>query len=165
MKNLTSNLAKIQLLLGAVCLVIFVLATLIQVATRYFGISVLWTEEVSVNAFIWAMFLGSAVMVREKQHFSFGAISNSLTGTKKFILVVVQDLIMLIFCILCAIYSVEITSAFWNSRWISIPEFRQGYVWLVLPITFITSSIYLIEDIIQQSVKHYSIKGMTWNLH
>ncbi|ANU38983.1 TRAP transporter small permease [Vibrio scophthalmi] len=163
MKKITKFIAKVQLIFGATCLVVFVLATLVQVLSRYLGISMLWTEEVAVNAFIWAMFLGSAVMVREKQHFSFGVLSDKLTGVKKSILVIVQNIIMLIFCILCSIYSIEITDVFWNSKWITIPEFKQGYVWLALPITFITSSVYLVENIFDELKKFYWFKGFVWN--
>ena len=163
MKKLTNFIAKVQLIFGASCLVIFVFATLIQVLSRYLGISMLWTEEVAVNAFIWAMFLGSAVMVREKQHFSFGVLSDKLTGVKKSLLVIVQNIIMLVFCVLCSIYSIEITDVFWNSKWITIPEFKQGYVWLALPITFITSSIYLLENTFDELKKFYWYKGFVWN--
>nr|WP_086939522.1 TRAP transporter small permease [Thaumasiovibrio occultus] len=163
MKKLTQYLAKAQLALGSICLVVFVLATLVQVISRYLGISMLWTEEVAVNAFIWAMFLGAAVMVREKQHFSFGVLTDKLTGVKKSILVIVQNVIMLVFCILCSIYSIEITDVFWNSKWISIPGFKQGYVWLALPVTFISSSLYLLENIYDELKKFYWFKGYSWN--
>ncbi|XAW88072.1 TRAP transporter small permease subunit [Vibrio sp. CDRSL-10 TSBA] len=109
MKYLTLLMAKLQLTIGAVCLVIFVVATLVQVATRYLGISVLWTEEVAVNAFIWAMFLGAAVMVRENEHFSFRILTDKFEGNKRSCLVLVQNLIMLVFlypllCLQCGNY-------------------------------------------------------------
>ncbi|QXO16409.1 MULTISPECIES: TRAP transporter small permease [Vibrio] len=167
MKYLTLLMAKLQLTIGAVCLVIFVVATLVQVATRYLGISVLWTEEVAVNAFIWAMFLGAAVMVRENEHFSFRILTDKFEGNKRSCLLLVQNLIMLVFCILCSVYSVEITQTFWNSRWITVPEFKQGYIWLVMPVTFISSSVYLVDNMIKEVAKlrNASKKGVVWNSH
>lgn len=153
MKLLTSIIAKLQMAIGTLCLVIFVAATLTQVITRYMGISVLWTEEIAVNAFVWAILLGAAVMVREKEHFSFSGITHRYEGTKRSVIIIVQNLIMLVFCILCSIYSIEIMQTFWNSRWITLPELKQGYVWLIMPVTFITSSIYLIDDIYQEIMK------------
>ncbi len=165
MKLLTLIMAKFQMAIGAVCLVIFVIATLIQVVTRYLGISVLWTEEVAVNAFIWAMFLGAAVMVRESEHFSFRILTDRWEGAKRSYLIILQNVIMLVFCILCSIYSVEITQTFWNSRWITVPEFKQGYIWLVMPVTFISSSVYLVDNILKEVFKLTGFKrGRQWNL-
>lgn len=165
MKLLTSIMAKLQMTIGAICLVIFVIATLVQVVTRYLGISVLWTEEVAVNTFIWAMFLGAAVMVRENEHFSFRILTDRWEGAKRSYLIIVQNLCMLAFCILCSIYSVEITQTFWNSRWITVPEFKQGYIWLVMPVTFISSSVYLVDNMFKEIIKLTGFKGCRqWNL-
>lgn len=150
MRKFINYLEKVQLVLGSIFLVIFVIATLLQVTTRYLGISATWTEELSVNTFIWSMFLGAAVMVREKQHFSFNFLVSYLSNKKASLLVIVQDIIIITFCILCFIYSSEITKIFWNSKWITIPELKQGYVWLILPITFGSMIIYLLEDIIKE---------------
>lgn len=156
MKLLTSIIAKLQMTIGTVCLVVFVAATLIQVIMRYIGISVLWTEEIAVNAFIWAILLGAAVMVRENAHFSFSGLTHRYEGTKRSVIIIVQNVIMLVFCLLCSLYSVEIMQTFWNSRWITLPELKQGYVWLIMPVTFITSGIYLIDNIYKEIIK---IKG------
>ncbi|GAA0224765.1 TRAP transporter small permease [Marinomonas primoryensis] len=164
MQILTKFIARLQITLGVLLLVIFLASTLTQVVTRYLGISVLWTEEVAVNSFIWAMFLGAAVMVRENKHFGFDVLTHYFKGTKRSILVIFQNLIMLIFCLLCSLYSVEITQAFWHSRWISIPEFRQGYVWLIMPITFISSSVYLLDNIYNEAKTLSCFKGASWNL-
>lgn len=150
MQKFTSYLGKIQLLLGTFFLVIFVTTTLIQVVTRYLGISATWTEEISVNTFIWSMLLGAAVMTKEKKHFSFILFNNRLSEKNLAVFYIFQNVIMLAFCVTCAIYSIEITNTFWNSRWITIPFLKQGYAWLILPITFISMSIYLIEDVITQ---------------
>ncbi|WP_386692440.1 MULTISPECIES: TRAP transporter small permease [unclassified Lonepinella] len=150
MKNAVNYLEKIQLYLGTLFLVIFVVTTIIQVTTRYLGISATWTEEISVNAFIWSMLLGASVMVRKKKHFSFDFIASALNHKYLPWLIILQNLIMLIFCLLCVVYSSEITNTFWHSRWISFPSLKQGYVWLILPITFLSMSIYLIEDSINQ---------------
>lgn len=157
MSKLIYYLEKFQLIMGTIFLVVFVLTSLIQVITRYIGISATWTEEVSVNSFIWAMFLGAAVMVKYKQHFSFNLFDNKLSPLKRIMLSIFQDIVIFTFCIACFIYSTEITNTFWNSRWITIPFFKQGYVWLILPITFLTISIYLIDDVLKQvnDIKKY----------
>ena len=61
---------KIQLMLGVVFNSLFV-TILIQIFARYFGIPVIWTEEVSNYSFIWSVFMGASAMVNRKGHFKF----------------------------------------------------------------------------------------------
>ncbi|MCJ2375531.1 TRAP transporter small permease [Vibrio sp. ZSDZ34] len=163
MNNITTFISRLQITIGIGCLIVFLVSTLIQVGSRHFGISVIWSEELAVNSFIWAMFLGAAVMVKEKEHFSFSGLTAKLEGKKRSLLIILQNIIMLVFCVLCSIYSIEITETFWNSRWISLPELKQGYVWLVLPITFMTSAIYLVENIVKESVVLIGRGTLLWN--
>ena len=58
MRKIIDFIAKLELVISACFLSIFVVTTFIQVISRYFHISVIWTEELSVNAFIWSMLLG-----------------------------------------------------------------------------------------------------------
>ena len=53
---------RIQLVVGVACLSIFLLTILIQVFSRYLGISVMWSEEVANFSFIWAVFMGASIM-------------------------------------------------------------------------------------------------------
>lgn len=151
MRKIINFIAKLELGISACFLSIFVITTFIQVISRYFHISVIWTEEVSVNAFIWSMLLGAAVMTRQKRHFSFSFLRNKISSEKnKKFLSLIQNGIIIIFSVVCLIYSVEINSLFWNSRWVTIPTFKQGYVWLILPITFFSILLFLLEDCFDQ---------------
>lgn len=69
MRKVIDIIAKLELIISACFLSIFVMTTFIQVISRYFHISVIWTEELSVNAFIWSILLGAAVMTRKKKTF------------------------------------------------------------------------------------------------
>jgi TRAP-type C4-dicarboxylate transport system permease small subunit len=53
----------------------------IQVCMRYFlAKSFLWGEELSLFAFIWGVFIGAAIAVRRRVHFSFDFLANLLAG-------------------------------------------------------------------------------------
>lgn len=53
----------------------------IQVVLRYvFAVSFLWGEELSLFAFIWCVFLGTAVCTWRHIHFTFDIFSEILTG-------------------------------------------------------------------------------------
>ena len=82
MNNITTFISRLQITMGIFCLIVFLVSTLIQVGSRHLGISVTWSEELAVNSFIWAMFLGAAVMVKEKEHFSFSGLTAKLEGKK-----------------------------------------------------------------------------------
>lgn len=147
MKNLIHIIKSIQLAVGGIFLTIFLVTVIIQIFSRYLEIPVIWTEDVAMYSFIWSIFMGASAMVYEKQHFSFTTLQDKLNGNKKFILQIVISITTLVFTVLMFYYGVLIVDKFWNYRWISIPSFKMGYVWLCIPITGATSSIYLISQI------------------
>jgi TRAP-type transport system small permease protein len=70
----------LRLLLGAL-LAFITVGVFIQVCMRYiFSMSFLWGEELSLFAFIWCVFLGSAIAVRRRAHFAFDFLANLLPG-------------------------------------------------------------------------------------
>ncbi|GAE27312.1 TRAP-type transport system [Halalkalibacter wakoensis JCM 9140] len=141
------RLEKIQLTLGVTFLTIFFIAVIIQVITRYFGVSVIWTEEVANYSFIWAVFMGAAVMVNRKDHFNFDLLAKKLKGNAKHTLHIVIDGILLLFCAALFFYSLTALTTFWDYKWVSLPSMKMGYVWISLPIMSITMVIYLLSHI------------------
>lgn len=149
MKKAVELLQKVQLSVGTIFLVIFLVTVVFQVSSRYLGIVATWTEEVSMYSFIWAVFMGAAAMVYEKRHFAFTSLSDLLKNEKiKRILSIVISFVMLIFAILMLKYGIDITKKFWNYTWVSIPELKKGFAWICLPICGGTSAIYLVYLII-----------------
>ena len=150
MKKALSYLQKIQIAVGGIFLCIFLGSVVIQMGCRYAGIAAIWTEDVSMYAFIWAAFMGAAAMVYEKQHFAFTSVSDKLTNEKlKKILGIVIALIMLVVSILMFYYGFRVTIQFWNYRWVSIPDFKRGPTWLCIPVCGATSALYLIGQIVE----------------
>ncbi|TDL30900.1 TRAP transporter small permease [Jeotgalibacillus sp. S-D1] len=138
------KLEHIQLFVGVLFLSIFFVAILIQVFSRYLGVSVIWTEEVANYCFIWAIFMGAAVMVNRKDHFNFDLLAKKLKGKPKHILALVTDGVLLVFCIALFGYSLTAMSTFWDYNWVSLPSLKMGYVWLSLPVMAGTMVIYLL---------------------
>jgi TRAP-type transport system small permease protein len=65
----------------AVLLALITIGVFIQVVMRYlFATSFLWGEELSLFAFIWCVFLGSAICSRRNAHFSFDLFEGLLHG-------------------------------------------------------------------------------------
>lgn len=152
MKKAIAMLQKIQIATGATFLLVFLLTVVFQMFSRYAGIAATWTEDVSMYSFIWAVFMGAGAMVYEKRHFAFTSISDMLKNEKiKTIISIMIAIIMLIFAVLMVYYGYKITKQFWNYTWVNIPEFKRGPTWLCLPICGVTSSIYLINQIVEDA--------------
>ncbi len=154
MGKIIAGLQKVQILLGGIFLLIFLLTVVTQMFTRYVGIVATWTEDVEMYSFIWAVFMGASAMVYEKKHFAFTALNDALKNNQKGkkILSLIISVIMLFFCILMAYYGVKLTKQFWNYTWVNIPKFKRGVTWLCLPIAGVTSAIYLVESIVKDSL-------------
>jgi TRAP-type C4-dicarboxylate transport system permease small subunit len=147
MKKLVNLIEKIQLTLGVLFLSTFLVATLIQIFARYAKLSVLWTEEIATFSFVYAVFMGAAVMVRHREHFAFNVLIEKMSPKKASIMKLVNNMIMIVFLGFLTYYSKTLVTTFWNYNWIVLTQIKMGYVWISLPITFITMIIYLIEDV------------------
>lgn len=150
MKKYVDALQKIQVGIGGFFLLIFLITIIVQMFCRYLGITATWTEDVSMYSFIWAVFMGAAAMVYERRHFAFTSLSDVLKNERiKAMLSIFISVIMLIFSILMAKYGVAIAKQFWNYTWVNIPALKRGPTWLCLPLCGITSSVYLIQMLIE----------------
>lgn len=142
-------LEKIQMTAGVLFLSVFFITILVQIATRYLGISVIWTEEVANYSFIWAIFMGAAVMVNRKEHFNFDFLATKLTGKKRAGLHIIIDAIVLTFALFLTFYGYQAVSTFWAYNWVSLPAMKMGYIWLAIPIMGGTMAIYSANHIIK----------------
>lgn len=151
MKNAIAMLQKIQIAVGGFFLCVFLITVVIQIVCRYLGISVTWTQDVSMYAFIWAVFMGAGAMVYEKRHFAFTSVSDMLKNQKaKSVLAIIITLVMLVFAVLMVYYGIQVTKQFWNYTWVTLPQFKRGPTWLCLPICGATSTIFLCEQLVDE---------------
>jgi len=154
MKRILDKMQKVQIAIGGLFLFVFLIAVVTQMACRYIGIAAMWTEDVSMYSFIWAVFTGAGAMVHSDAHFAFTSVSEAIkdpgrkTGLHIFI-----SIVMLFFSVLMTYYGVLVTKQFWNYKWINIPSFNRGPTWMCLPLCGLTASIYLIGHIIEDVQK------------
>ena len=154
MKKAIDTLQKIQIALGGLFLLIFLVTVVYQMICRYLGITAMWTEDVSMYSFIWAVFTGAGAMVHSKAHFAFTTVSDSMKDPrKKAMLQIFINIVMLIFSVLMIKYGIDAAKQFWNFKWTSIPSFNRGPTWLCIPFCGLTSSIYLLWSIYEEIQK------------
>ncbi|ASN04441.1 TRAP transporter small permease [Virgibacillus necropolis] len=147
MKRFVQALEKLQITVGVIFLCIFFLVIVLQIVTRYMGISVIWTEEVANYSFIWAIFMGAAVMVNRREHFNFDFFLRKLQGKKKASLNIFNDLVLIVFNTIIFLLGIQVVSEFWNYTWASIPEMKMGYIWIAIPIMAGTMIIYSVSHL------------------
>lgn len=147
-KKMINTLEKIQIVIGVIFLCVFFGVIVFQIVTRYLGISVIWTEEVANYSFVWAVFMGAAIMVNRREHFSFDFLIQKLQGKKKVYLSIFNDAILIVFNIFIFLLGVQVVNEFWNYTWATIPEMKMGYVWIAIPIMAATMIIYTISHFV-----------------
>lgn len=152
MDKTIAALQKAQIAVGGVFLGIFLVTVVVQIGSRYAGISAIWTEDVSLYSFIWAVFMGAAAMVWERRHFAFTTLSDRLESpAARLALSLAISLVILVFAFFMAYYGIRITRQFWNYKWVTLPQFKRGPVWLCLPVSGATMVVYaaalIVKDI------------------
>lgn len=148
MNKFIQILEKIQLTIGVLFLTTFFVVIVIQIVTRHLGISVIWTEEAANYSFIWAVFMGAAVMVNRREHFTFDYLQRKFKKKKKVTLLMVIDAILIVFNIGIFYFGLQVVDQFWNYNWAALTGLKMGYVWISIPIMAGTMLIYSISHFI-----------------
>ncbi|GGK06363.1 hypothetical protein GCM10007063_31080 [Lentibacillus kapialis] len=149
MNKLVKYIERTQIVFGVTFLVIFFLTVLLQIVTRHLSISVIWTEEVANYSFVWAVFMGAAVMVNRRDHFNFDILQKKLGGKKKFFLNMLNDIILVLFNITILYFGIKVVQKFWDYNWTALPDMKMGYVWISIPIMAITMIIYSLSHMLK----------------
>lgn len=140
-------LEKIQLTVGVISLSVFFITIIVQIFSRYLGMAMIWTEEVANYSFIWAVFMGAAVMLNRREHFRFDFLLFRLPEKPRAYLSLAIEIILLVFSLAIFYYGLEAVNSFWHYNWASLPGMKMGYVWISVPIMGLTSAIYCFDHI------------------
>ena len=108
--------------------------------------------QIAVGGFFLCIFLLTVVFQMLSRYIGIAAtVSDMLKNEKiKSVLAIIISLVMLVFAVLMAYYGYKLTQKFWNYTWTNIPSFKRGPTWTCLPICGVTSTIYLIAQIIEE---------------
>lgn len=144
--------ARLERVLGPVLaglLAFITIGVFIQVVLRYvFAMSFLWGEELSLFAFIWCVFLGTAVCSWRHTHFSFDIFSEILTGRAAGVQRLVVDL-----CILSVTLVMVVTG--WQFSQMSIARLSPALgitlfvPTIVIPLSGALMSLVCLMDIVR----------------
>lgn len=148
MNKMIKAIEKVQIAAGILFLIMFFLSTILQIITRYMGLSVLWTEELANYTFIWAIFMGAALMVNHREHFTFDMLKLKLSRKNNLYLNIFIDALLVVFNLYITMYGFQLLQHFWNYTWETVPAFKMGFVWLSVPVMSVTMVLYSVNHII-----------------
>lgn len=155
MKKAIDLMEKLQTIIGAGFLFIYILCTALQIVTRYTpGFTATWSEEIANYSFIWSVFMGAAVMVRHQSHFQFIFFKDRLKGIAYKMNETIINLLLLGFSFFIFFYGVKLTRQFSNWSLSSLPNISQRYIWLALPVSGFTMMAYCIENLFKALVNN-----------
>lgn len=153
MEKVILKIETIHKAVSIIFLVIFVLSIILQVLTRYVSfISIYWTEEVARYSFIWAIFMGSAIMVRQNGHFAMDFLIEKLSVLKVKWINIFNQFLISVFGFLMLYYGYLLVQNFWGWTFNTIPIINQQFAWAAVPISgfmIIIYSLYNIFDILR----------------
>ena len=71
LKKVNDRIEQLLLTIGFLLLGTFIVVVLLKVVIRnFFHVPMMWADEVAVLCFIWTVFLGAAIAVRRKIHYT-----------------------------------------------------------------------------------------------
>lgn len=97
MQKISEIISKVIQLLLIILICMLVIFTFIQVLSRFIlKMPIAWSEEIIRMNFVWLIFLGAAIGVKEKTHLALDIVTSSLNGKFKFYMNILVLIIMIV---------------------------------------------------------------------
>jgi TRAP-type C4-dicarboxylate transport system permease small subunit len=115
-------LRRVELALGCVALSLIVVLIVVQVAMRYLlNRPIVWAEDVATFLFIWSVFLGAAVGLKDLRHIRIETFLARLPARPASLVHALLYAIVLICCVAVAYYALGVMETESRSMTISLP--------------------------------------------
>ena len=131
------------------CLAIVVVATFLQVVTRFvIKIPMPWAQEVALIGFAYMVFLGAALGVKHSMHLSVDVLGN-LSPKARLPIISIGYLLSIIFVIIFIYYG-WVHSLNSKLQFTSTLEISTMYIYFVLPVSGLIMLYYLVRNWIRE---------------
>lgn len=121
----------------------------VGIISRYFfKRPIIWEYEACIAAFIWCTFLGAATCFRDKQHIAFGMLSGALPTFPKKVVMLLKNLLILTILVVGTYYGYQVVLFTMRAKYQTLP-FTQAVGYAALPVGFVISLVFVIEDVIK----------------
>src|SRR5699024_1280293 len=141
--KINDGIEKICLNVGFVLLSVFIVVVLLKVIIRnYFHVPMMWADEVAVICFIWTVFLGAAVAVRHKMHYTVDLAPNRFK--LNLVLDLVAQVIVLSFIYVMVFHGYSFTMM-GLSRFSTVLTIPLAYTFAAIPVSGLCMFLFIIE--------------------
>ncbi len=113
---------------------VLVCIVIMQVFSRFlFNYSFVWVEEAARYLFIWIIFVGTAVGLKEKKHVSVDFFVKKLKDESKYVFYLLREILLNLFSIIIIYFGIKRTITSFSSFATSFP-LSKGWIYLAIPI-------------------------------
>lgn len=143
-KRLLDRIGAVEQTVGVGLILLIVTAITVQVFTRYaLGRPIAWVEESATYAFIWMVFVGAAVGLKQGRHILIATFGNHLPARAAAGLRTVVWLLVLLTLVVLVVQGAKVMGVEGRSRTISLPIELPRSWFYSLPLTFSAVSMTL----------------------
>jgi TRAP-type C4-dicarboxylate transport system permease small subunit len=140
--RLLALIGRIERAIGVALLSTIVVSITIQVITRYlFGQPLVWVEELAGYCFLWAVFLGAAVGMKELRHIRIDTFVSRLPTRAQALWRALTWAIATACCVIIAVQAWDIMDVESRSRTMSLPIDLPRHLFYSTPLFVCTVSV------------------------
>jgi len=133
--------------LAGILLFFMFLTTFFQVVSRTFQISAVWSEELARLTYVWMVFLGTAVLIKDDGLIRVTVLVDRIGKRPARILRVLTDIAILPFLVIITWGALTNTVLNWKTFAPTVDWLRMGYVYLVIVIAGLAMIWYQLANI------------------
>ncbi len=141
----------LELLVGIILFLMFCMTFFQVLARTVFHISAVWSEELARLTYVWMVFLGVAVLVKDDGLIRVTVLADRLGPRTGKILRLVTDLAVLPFVGAMTWGAWTNTRLNWNTFAPTVDWMRIGYVYLIIFISGLIMLWYLVGNLVRQA--------------
>ena len=155
MKKITKIYDSLEAIVLVLALAFSTLLIFVQVIFRYvLNDSITWSEELARYIFIWMIWLGTSVSMKQKEHIRMDMLMNAVHGKGKLVLDLVSGIIMLAFCIFLVKYGWDLVASMMSRGNKSVAlRLPMWIVYSSLPFSQLIVALRLIGSIVSDAGK------------
>lgn len=149
LQSINSKATKVFEILLVVMFSVMVVSCFMQVVTRFLGMPLSWSEELSRYMAIYLTFLGACYSYRKGGLIAVEILREKFKGKKKDILIIFITIVTMIFCVIMIRYGLFLAIKF-MSQTSPAMQIPIGLIYLVAPIFGLILILFSVEQLILQ---------------
>jgi len=102
-----------------------------------------WANELAIYAFVWWVFLGSALAVKKNRHIFISFLKDRIPASVRSIVNKFISILMIIYCSVATYLSLQLIPLVFKQK-VSIMGFSISYVYVIIPFSSILMVIYTV---------------------